>query len=465
MRLAIQLKRKVNTALTTADRGRAPTAQFVVSCLPFGQEQALLSVMRLFSLALLAALALSTPAIAQDHQLERAWVNDLQTICDADRGRLWGVSLCGPVIIVDPSTRAAFASQPDFGGVLRQSAGAWTGTLPQGAPVANSTVEWSGVRWIMLIGPPPADATERQVLIAHEAWHRIQEQLGLPAVASSCAHLETERGRYLMRLELRALATAMRSRGAARRRAAEDALAFRAVRLAEFAGAAGDEAALDRNEGLAAYTGVKLGAAEPDFYAARTLDNFDNNDAYPRSYAYASGPAYGLLLDTFLEGWRSSINLYTPADVLTATLNVSPPSARQLRRSAETYGGPAIAAEEQTRAIAREQRVAELRRTFGGARLELPLTNMQFEFDPMQVTVIDGLGSIYAQATVRDAWGEVIATQGALIASDFGRLIVLAPAADGLTGPGWALRLNPGFGVGAPDAQGVRQITAIPLAQ
>ena len=125
-----------------------------------------------------------------------------------------GTIRCGSLSQVGSWFDRESSPKPDFGGVLRQSAGAWTGTLPQGAPVANSTVEWSGVRWIMLIGPPPADATERQVLIAHEAWHRIQDQLGIPAVESSCAHLETERGRYLMRLELRALATAMRSRGA-----------------------------------------------------------------------------------------------------------------------------------------------------------------------------------------------------------------------------------------------------------
>lgn len=451
----------MNAALTTA----GVLHGFVASRLPFAGERALLYGMRLFSFALLAAFALSAPATAQNRGPERAWVDDLQTICEGDRGRLWGVSLCGPVIIIEPSTRAAFANQADFGGVLHQSDGDWTGTLPEGAPVANSTVEWSGVRWIMLMGPPPADQTERRVLIAHEAWRRVQDQIGLAAAASTCAHLETERGRYLIRLELRALATAMRSRGTARRRAAEDALAFRAARLAEFSGAAGDEAALDRNEGLAAYTGVKLGAPEPDFYAARTLDNSDSNGAFPRAYAYASGPAYGLLLDTFVEGWRTSINLYAPADVLSATLHVSAPSARELQRTAETYGGPAIAAEERTRAIAREQLAADPRRTFGGPRLELPLTNMQFEFDPMQVTVIEGLGSIYARATVREAWGELTASQGALIDPGFGRLIVSAPAADGLSGPGWSLRLNPGFGVGAPDAQGVRQITAIPLAQ
>ena len=90
---------------------------------------------------------------------------------------------------------------------------------------------------------------------------------------------------------------------------------------------------------------------------------------------------------------------------------------------------------------------------------------MQFEFDPMQVTVIEGLGSIYTQTTVRDAWGELTASQGALIDPGFGRLTVSAPAADGLSGPGWSLRLNPGFGVSLPDAQGLRQITAIPLAQ
>ena len=95
--------------------------------------------------------------------------------------------------------------------------------------------------------------------------------LDAPLVLDFLDHLETERGRYLMRLELRALATAMLSNGRARRIAVKDALSFRMARLASFAEAPAAEAGLDRNEGLASYTGVRLGAGDQaNLFAART---------------------------------------------------------------------------------------------------------------------------------------------------------------------------------------------------
>jgi hypothetical protein len=39
----------------------------------------------------------------------------------------------------------------------------------------------------------------------------------------------------------------------------------------------------------------------PYLYAARILDRYDGDYALARTYAYASGPAYGLLLDAWGE--------------------------------------------------------------------------------------------------------------------------------------------------------------------
>ena len=421
--------------------------------------------MRIFVCAVAAVLSLALSAKAQPYAVERSAAAELQSMCDADRGQLWRVSLCGPLIVVNPATRAAWASQADGGGLLTALGdGGWRGVLPQGVPVANSTVTWSGVRWIMVVGPLPEDVSQRRVLLAHEAWHRIQEQIALASQATDAAHLETERGRYFMRLELRALATALRSRSSSRRRAAQEALLFRAARLAEFRTAAGAEAALDRNEGLASYTGVKLGAEEPDFFAARTLDQYDNHQAFARAYAYATGPAYGLLLDDYVEDWRRSLGRSAPADLLVRALPGVEISPRRLRRTAERYGGPDIAVEERDRAIAQRARITELRQRFGqGPRLELPLRQMQYEFDPGQVTPIEGLGNFYSSLTLRDVWGELVAAEGAMIDASFTRLTAAAPAPGGLAGPGWRLRLNPGFGVAGPDGQGV--VRVVPLAQ
>lgn len=416
------------------------------------------------AVCLAALLAFAAPAAAQTYAREETAAAELRAICEADRGRLWGVSLCGPLMAADPATRRVWASQADAEGVLQPAGRGWVGALPDGVGIANYSVEWAGVRWIMVLSPLPENRSDLRVLLAHEAWHRAQDGLGLPAQPSNCAHLASERGRYLMRLELRALSVALRSRGAARRRAVAEALAFRAVRHREFPGAAAEESALDRNEGLAAYTGVVLGAGENAAeYAARTLDQHDAHSAYARAYAYATGPAYGLLLDERNSGWRGVLYGYAPADLLATMVAPANVSGTRLQRMANRYGGPVLAGEERERAQAQAARVAELRSRFAeGPRLELPLAQMQFEFDPNQVTPVDELGSVYQTLVIRDAWGELRAGEGALISADWTRVTAAAPAADGLSGPGWRLTLSPGYRLGWPDAEGVIRPEAAP---
>lgn len=307
--------------------------------------------------SLLLGLAAAAPAAAQELALAPAAARELRQLCTDDRGRLWGVSLCGPLIVADPATRQVWASDQDPEGRLVRSGEGWSGVMEPDAPIANGAVEWAGVRWIMAVAPLPDDAAERRVLLAHEAWRRVQPQLGLAAQPTDAAHLETERGRTLMRLEMRALATALRSRGQARRNAAQDALVLRGARLQEMAGAFAQEAALDRNEGLAAYTSVRLGAPDqPEIFAARTLDRYDGHPALARSYAYATGPAYGLLLDDYRRAWRGELGVYAPADLLNSVLAAPVGDRQRLARAAERYGEASVAAEERARAQAQPSR-------------------------------------------------------------------------------------------------------------
>ncbi len=367
-------------------------------------------------------------------------------------------------MVADPATRRVWTSDPDTAGLLQQAGAGWVGGLPVGVPVANTTTEWAGVRWIQVLAPLPADQANRRVLLAHEAWHRAQTQLGLPAQSSDCAHLDEERARLLMRLEFRALGTAMRSSGRARRQAAQEALLFRAVRMSEFPNAAAQEDALDRNEGLAAYTGVRLGVSDnPDLYAARTLDRYDRSQALARSYAYASGPAYGLLLDAYRPNWRRELAGAAPARLLADVLQLGGWDQSDIRRAGERYGMTQIAAEERTRAEAHRARVAELSLRFDrGPRLELPLSNMQMEFDPNTVTPLENLGNFYPTLTIRDAWGELRATDGALISGDYRRVVVSSPGRGAVSGPGWQLRLAPGYQLVGPDGAGIFRPVEIP---
>jgi hypothetical protein len=123
------------------------------------------------------------------------------------------------------------------------------------------------------------------------------------------------------------------------------------------------------------------------------------------------------------------------------------------------YDGQAIAAEERQRAERRVEVLNRQRARFlTGPRLELPLSQSQMSFDPEAVGALDEAGNVYGTLTLRDAWGELAASEGAFISSDFRRLVVDAPAEDGLSGPGWRLSLAPGFGIGPPDEQGIRHV-------
>jgi hypothetical protein len=413
----------------------------------------------------LMAASFAAPAAAQDPLLSASAARELRDICRADAGRLWGIDLCGPLMVVDPSTRRVWTSERDRAGLLQQAGAGWVGGLPPDVPTANTTVEWAGVRWIQVLAPLPSDTTDRRVLVAHEAWHRAQAAIGLPATHSDCAHLEDDRARTLMRLEFRALGVALRSAGRGRRLATGEALLFRAARLALFPNAASAETSLDRNEGLAAYTGVRLGVLDnPDLYAARTLDRYDRHQSLARAYAYASGPAYGILLDEFRPTWRRDLGGYSPADILANALQPRVGSNSALRQARERYGGAAIAAEERARAETHRARIADLRIRFDrGPRLELPLENMQMEFDPNAVTPLQGLGNYYEVLTIREVWGELRAEAGALISTDYRRVTVSSPAFGAQSGPGWRLALTPGYQLVGPDAAGIFRPVLAPL--
>jgi hypothetical protein len=102
-------------------------------------------------------------------------------------------------------------------------------------------------------------------LIAHELFHRMQGQLYLPKMrGGNNLHLDMLDGRYYLRLEWRALGSALKANtDVNRRKAAFDALVFRGARYQIFPDAAEQEQALELNEGLAEYTGVRAGNSTP----------------------------------------------------------------------------------------------------------------------------------------------------------------------------------------------------------
>ncbi|MEO5717404.1 MAG: hypothetical protein ABIR29_02405 [Chthoniobacterales bacterium] len=139
-----------------------------------------------------AASATPDPADAQ------RLFSEAKEICEHDHGTLWGQPLCGPILLVDPTDRSVLANQADAEGKLQASGTAYRGVLAESVIIANTPIEWAGVRWTELAWPltPHGESgareeDRRQVLLAHELFHRIQPELKLTRPEVGNAHLDT----------------------------------------------------------------------------------------------------------------------------------------------------------------------------------------------------------------------------------------------------------------------------------
>lgn len=417
--------------------------------------------MRPRPLSLVALLLVAVgPVSAEDPALSDvtagAVFEEAQTLCQADNGRLWGASLCGPMMLVDRTSRRVTASRADAQGNLQARGEVFIGQLPPDAIIANTAVEWSGTRWTQLLWPLPQDESRRRTLLAHEMFHRLQPALSIAAPAEDGnEHLDTLEGRYWLQLEWRALAAALSAPDpGAQRNAMNDALAFRAERYRRFPAAAQEEAALELNEGLAEYTGVLVGNATPSARIEAALHDLRahaDDRSFVRSFAYATGPAYGLLLDQVAPGWHR--NLGHPArdlgSLLAERMHSTPLTGEAaLLTTTARYDGPAL---RETEVQREQQRLAQLERNQArfvtGPVLRLDLRSMRIQFDPSNMQPLPGIGTVYPTMQLSDVWGTLTVTDGALLRNDWKAVFVQAPASGKLPlqGHGWALSLAPGW--------------------
>src|ERR671910_3435526 len=88
---------------------------------------------RLNPLFLLLLLGAATAAEAQvQPELARRYFEEATKLCERDAGRLWGVSLCGPMVIFDPATGTRATSQPEPEGLPPRFPGMAGGPPPLG---------------------------------------------------------------------------------------------------------------------------------------------------------------------------------------------------------------------------------------------------------------------------------------------------------------------------------------------
>jgi hypothetical protein len=374
---------------------------------------------------------------------------EAEAVSIKEGGRLWGKKLYGALFFVDPETRAVVANEPDVGGVLHAADGVYVGTLPQEIIISNAPTEWQGKRWTMLMWPTiPTDTIDRRITFAHELFHRIQPSLGLMAPDSLNLQLDTADGRLWLQLEWRALAAALVEQGPAQTQAIRDALAFRSHRHELFAGSAQTEASLEIAEGVPEYTGTIAGEPDRDSARWRTIGKLtapDQSITFVRSFAYTSGPPYGLLLDQRLPGWRTKLSAESDLSALLASA-LPPHAAVSAEGRAPLYGAPALRLAEAERAQKAEATKARYRaRLVEGPTLLLPGgRKFAFSFNPSTLVSLGDANTVYPTFHATAEWGTLDVTDGVLVPTDFSRATVAAPKdtrGPHLEGPGWTLDL------------------------
>lgn len=417
---------------------------------------------RFVSLCFIVIFGVAAWCIAQssdDIQTAKSVFQTLRKISDQDNGALWGKPLYGPTMIVNPQDRSVIASEADANGQLKDSAGVFVGRLPESMNIANTALEWSGKRWTMLFFPIAEDEKERNSIIAHESFHRIQPEVGIALSTPDNNHLDDTEGRVLLRLECAALKAAINAQGSGARTALTNAIVFRRQRWAVYPGADSTETALERTEGLAQFTGLALSGRtreEKVQYLNQSLDNFPKSESFVRSFAYVTGDAYGFLLSEQDSTWPCKLH---PTDDLSRTAErvFRLPLPNNLKNAADAnakvYQGDKIRAEENERARVRALRTERLKQKFGDrAALSLPNINMNIQFDPRTLVPVEGLGTLYAPLRATAVWGVLEADSGAVVAPDWSKIVTSKPLsmdANSATGEGWRLKLAEGFYISA----------------
>ena len=402
----------------------------------------------LFVLALLGATTVGEAQIQPE--LAKRYFEEARKLCERDAGRLWGVSLCGPVVIFDQRTGTRATSQPEP-----------EGPLPRFPGLVDGPVTWGGLRWFSfpLYMLPENDADARQQIMLHGLFHRVQPELGLMTSDGFNEHLDTLEGRVWMQLEWRALRRALESSGSDRAGAIADVLAFRRERRRLFPGAADNERRDEIREGLASYTGIAGWANSPADArraAAVAAAGGELQTSFVGNFEAASGPAYGVLLDDLKPGWRRQVRATSDlGDLLASAIN-RPPTT-DVAVAASRYDGVKLRTAEEARDRAQQVRVAELRRRFVDGPVLTMSTGGSGTSDTRGSVGIPGVGTVFFHDfTLSARWGRLNANKGVLRSADGTTLSVpVTVPLQGtiLQGDGWSITLNVGWAVrGAAQA-------------
>ncbi len=385
------------------------------------------------------------------------YLKEFRSVCKEESGKLWSTSLCVPMIIVDRESLNSVATNQTPEKNFEEKDGVFVGKYEGPQLYANTSIKWKDQRWSMILWPLPKDKAERTELLLHEAWHSVQSTLNLPMNSNVLSHLDRYDGRLLIRLEWNALLSALEDEKSQQQRHIKNALNFRRLRFKKYPKAKNDEAILDFNEGLAAYTGfkIKVGTRLAQVKDLREkLNGIPKVLSLTRSASYYTGPLYGALLDEMKPNWKSDIlDAKTPKD-FGDLLEMSVEGKPLLENSpnATLYKFQEINTFELKREKNIVAKISKYKAQVAqpkGLRIEQNPGAMQM-FDPRGILIIGEFDYIYTVFETTDSWGTLRVSDGVRVKLvDGKKVLFLSPPTvnngQNIQGEEWKVELNAGW--------------------
>jgi len=379
---------------------------------------------------------------------------DYEEICKLDNGQLWGISLYGPLMFVDRESRTIVANIQDKEGNLTNYNGVFQGKLPLHQGIANTTFDWNGQQWTMVVWPLSDNIYERNQLLFHECFHSAQIKLDINLINTENPHLDKKDGRVWLQLEWLALLDALNKTD--NKESIQDALIFRNYRRSIFPDSDSTENALELLEGIPEYTGIKLSgrdSMETLKYFSVMVETARSRFSFFRTFPYTSGPLYCFLIERKDQAWRQNIHdIDDLGDYLKNVYSIPIPSdlLSEAKNRAKKYGGEELIQQETKREKEIIDKKSSIIATFiDGPILILPIKKPNMEFSPLNMMAIDDKGTYYETFRLVDIWGILEVEEGTFIPKDWSAIHVVAGNIQtdviSIKGKGWVLNLKDGW--------------------
>ncbi|MDX9845409.1 MAG: hypothetical protein RBT74_00380 [Tenuifilaceae bacterium] len=414
------------------------------------------------SILLLMLFAVLAQGQGKEHDklsIALSYFTELDSLCKVDNGRMWGVNLYGATMFVAPQSRLIIANEPDAKGLLTYQNGVYVGELPVDINIANTSFRWNGKRWTMVSWDaiPANDAYSRRKLLIHESWHRIQEDIGIMPTMTMNSHLDEKQGSILLKLEFLALINALGDEVNVLKHL-QNALTIRAYRQSIFP--ENNENLFEIHEGMPEYTGFKLCGLDHEItrkIVAKQLEIALGKEGLANSFAYITGPAYGLILDGLDDNWLIGVKNGNSIPEIGSPLLASNISSdtNDLQASVDKiiteYGAETLIEAEISRFKSQQNLIAEYQQKFAkGNILLIKNDKLQFSFNPQEKLVPIDNGVVYKTMRLTGEWGVVEVRNGIFRSKDW-QLFILAAPTSGQSGSiaetDYDLMLNEGWEV------------------